>query len=177
MRWLSSIAAPGATLTSEATVELLLEHLGDDITIVPLGTVTTRVPGGASVCGLALAGREHTARLDLDEHEGVTPDASAASITELTDGTSRHHLVVEALQHPATLVSLTIAGLALIYVLVLAAEMGGSGLGLAVLVLGVVATVVCFAWRYSVGYGEEEARRGNRAGRPRRDRSRAPAGS
>ena len=72
---------------------------------------------------------------------------------------SRHHLVAEALQHPATLVSLTIAGLALIYLLVLAPEMGGSGLGLAVLVLGVVATVGCFAWRYSVGYGEEEARR------------------
>jgi hypothetical protein len=160
VRWLASIGAPGATLTSEATAELLIEQLDDGVSVVPLGTVTTKArPRGASVCGLARTGREDTARLD-PELTGVATSAPAADSAPAptTDAVSRRHLIAEAVQHPSTLVSLTIAGFALIYVLVLAPELGGGGIGLAVLVLAALAVVGCFAWRYTVVWADEEAR-------------------
>jgi hypothetical protein len=161
VRWLGSIAAPGATLTSEATAELLLERFDEGISFVPLGHVTTKArPRGAAVYGIALAGGERAARLDPEVTERSTPQpAEVSKSAAVTDEEARRHLVAEAVEHPATLVSLTITGLAFIYLVVLAPETGAGALALVVLILSAVAMVGSFAWRYTVGYGEEEAKK------------------
>ena len=60
------------------------------------------------------------------------------------------------MQHPSTLVALTVVGFALIFLLVLSPELGMAGLATAALGLGAIAFTGCFAWHYSQGYAAEQ---------------------
>ena len=64
---------------------------------------------------------------------------------------SRRAAVVDAVQHPSTLVSLTVVGFALIYLLVLSPELGLRSLSVAAAVLGTVASVSSFGLHYTRG--------------------------
>jgi hypothetical protein len=59
-------------------------------------------------------------------------------------------------QHPSTLVALTVVGFALIFLVVLSPELGMAGPATAALALGAVAFTGCFAWHYSSGYAAEQ---------------------
>ena len=157
VQWLGSVAAPGAIITSEATAELLIGRLDDNVSIIPLGKVVTRSrPRGVSVCALARTGREHTARVETEQTE--MPNATA-ELAFARARPARGALVAEALEHPATLTALTVAGFALIYLTVLGSELGQRGIAVIVFMLATATTLVSFGRRYLIGYHEDEARR------------------
>jgi hypothetical protein len=155
--WLRSIAAPGSIVTTQSSADVISDSIGDEVAIVPFGAVVTRDrPRGVEVCALTRPGDEHTARLEV---ESVNDSALESDAAPVTLPMPRQHALMDALQHPATLTAVTVAGLALIYLVLLAPELGGSALALVLLVASTLAAVACFAWRYSIGYGEAEARR------------------
>jgi len=82
-----------------------------------------------------------------------------ANITDDIHGGPTTAPFVEAVEHPATLTSATIAGLSFIYLLVLAPELGGSTLALVLLLASAATSVVSFARRYAAAHGDAEARR------------------
>ena len=155
--WLRSIAAPAATITSAGTAELLRDWTDDEMVVVPLATVVTRArPQGTAVCALTRPGQEFTGRLEDDAIKDVLPQTLAIQPVERSP---KRQVIAESLQYPATLISLSAAGFALIYLVVLASQLGGASLALAVLVIAALASIGTFGWRYSIGYGEAEARR------------------
>ena len=139
---LRSIAEPGTTITSEPTAEMLVGLVGRDVSIVPLGEVVTPAfPRGASIFGLTRPGAEHASAVRSDggpaAFHPAPPEPSEASPLRA----ERRAAILDALQHPSTLVALTVVGLALIFLLVLSPELGMAGLGSLVLGLGAVAFV------------------------------------
>jgi hypothetical protein len=156
---LRSTAEPGATITSESTAELLIGHVGRDVSIVPLGkVVTAALPHGASIFGLTRPGAEHTSAIQSSTEDRparlVSPGPTAPALPDPPGGT----VILDALQHPSTLVALTVVGFALIFLLVLSPEVGMAGLSAVALGLGTVACIGCFGWHYSRGHAEQQAR-------------------
>jgi class 3 adenylate cyclase len=155
--WLRSIAAPGSIVTTQSSADVIGDTASGDVAIVPLGAVETRDrPRGIEVCALTPPGEEHTARLEVEVVDDIPIVAPAAPVN---DTAPRRLALSEAMEHPATLTAVTVAGLALIYLLLVAPQLGGSALALVILIVSAVAAVACFAWRYSIGYGEAEAQR------------------
>jgi class 3 adenylate cyclase len=151
---LRSKAAPGTTVTSESTAELLVGLVGADASIVPLGDAGRRgddaaeaPTAGPHVFALTRPGAERTARLRSTPSPEIAPPLMARSV-----GRPRPAAVIDALQHPSTLVSLIVTGLSLIYLAVLSSDLGMSALATITLALGTIATVASFAHRYSIGY-------------------------
>ena len=158
---LRAAAQPGATITSQSTAEMLLDLVGSELTIVSLGTVTTPTfPTGASLFGLTRPGAEHAppVRPEADDRPGHPAPPVAPPPTMPNTKADRDAVILDALQHPSTLVALTVVGFALIFLLVLSPELGMAGLSAAVLAIGAVAFTGCFAWHYSQGYGERQRR-------------------
>ncbi|MFL6203801.1 MAG: protein kinase domain-containing protein [Acidimicrobiales bacterium] len=151
---LRSVAAPGATVTSEATAELLIGLVGRQVSIVPIRpNATSSLPNGASICGLTRPGREKDARVrEEPPHEPSTPLKPRAGGRPRLSG-----VAVDSLLDPLTLTGLTIAGLALIFLMVLSPELGMGGLAAAVLVLGGLAGAGSFAWRWSTARRQHQA--------------------
>jgi hypothetical protein len=140
---LRAAAAPGATITSESTAELLVGLVGGDISIVSLGEVEAGPLQGRRLFALTRPGSEHTVSGDRAAPEGE-PSAHDAP-----DRGPRRVVVLEALQDPVTLAAATVCGLATIFVAVLAPVLGSGGVGaLVALVSGAVA-VASFVRRYS----------------------------
>jgi class 3 adenylate cyclase len=152
---LRSLAAPGTTVTSEATGELLVGLVGRDVSIVPLGAAASdELPDGASLFGITRPGAEHSAAIQVQP-----ADRSIASLPAVPNATvSRREVVTEAALHPTTLVGVTLAGVSMIFLLVLAPELGMGGLSAAVLVLGVVVATSSFVREYSLTYRERRQR-------------------
>lgn len=157
--WLRSLAAPGAVVTSMRSAEVLRDVVDDDTVIVDCGTVTNRArPSGMAVCGLARRGHEYASRIDPTCVDGE-PSETAAAVPAVRDGSGRGRLMVDSVQHPAALTGALVAGLALIYLIVLAPAVGFGALALVLLAVAVGVAVVSFVRQYSMGYEEEEARR------------------
>jgi hypothetical protein len=152
LRW---TATPSTSITSEPTAELLVGLVGSQVSIVPLGTVTNAaLPQGTSLFALTRPGAEHTAKLPKDRTDHWARAAPAEPISNAA--VSRRAVLLEAIQHPLTLGSLTVAGLALIYVMILSSEVGVRGLAMAALVLATLVCVASFVWQYARGYSERQ---------------------
>jgi class 3 adenylate cyclase len=155
--WLRSIAAPGSIVMTQSSADVVRDTTSDEFAIVRLGAVEAQDrPRGIEVWAMTPVGQEHTARLDVEPLDDVA--SAPASVHEI-DTVPRRVALVDAVEHPATLTAVTIAGLSFIYLLLLAPELGGAALALVLLVVSAAASVACFAWRYSIGYGEAAARR------------------
>ena len=116
---LRSVAKPGGTITSQSTADMLLDRVGRDVSIVPLELGDRPdFPPGASIFGLTRPGAEDTAAVrtatDARPVHLAPPVPALASAT----GTPRGPLMLDAVQHPSTLVALTVVGFALIFLLV-----------------------------------------------------------
>jgi Protein kinase domain len=147
--WLRSMAEPGTTLMSESTAELIVPVVGRDASIVPLGrVVTAALPDGAAVFGLTRPGAEHKVRIDTARPVAPAPQPKS-DVAAADAAPSRRDSIVYALQHPSTLVSIVVVGLAAIFLFVLAAELGMAIVAESLLVVGMIAVVGSFAWRYT----------------------------
>jgi hypothetical protein len=160
---LRALASPGSTVVAEPTAEFLVGLVGTTVSIVPLGTVEAewlRQP--LPVFGLTRPGQEHAAAAETTGRRGQ--DAAApdpAGDDRQRDG--RPRMAVDALLDPVTLTASTVAGVALIVLVVLAAELGIATLAATVAVGALAVAVVSFAWRYSAAVSlsrteQEEAR-------------------
>jgi hypothetical protein len=141
-------AAPGSTITSEPTAELLVGMIGQGLSIVPLGEVVSpQLAPGTAVFGLTRPGQEASTAV---ASAPVVPSAPPTFATPVPkSGPSRWAVAGEAALASSTLVALTVVGLAAISLFVLASELDTVGLSSAALILGVVAS---FGWHYSRGY-------------------------
>jgi hypothetical protein len=157
--WLRSVSAPGAVVTSMRSAEVLRDVVDDDTAIIDCGRVANRArPAGMAVCGLARRGYEHASRVDpacVDDEAS----APAAAVPATRDHSGRGRLMLDAIQRPVALMGALVAGLALIYFVVLAPEAGFGAPAVALLAGAVAVAVVSFARQYSMGYEEEVARR------------------
>ena len=142
---------------SEATAELLLGLVGRDVSIVPLpgrarrprgrGPVRSSPTGPVAVSApVTPACRRSTLGRPLGRGDRCTwPPPSVDQAASVPDrrpvrgrpARPRADAFVDAIQHPASLVAVLGAGLAAICLLVLAPELGGKRLAVAVLVLAV----------------------------------------
>ncbi len=113
-------------------------------------------PPGAAIFGLTRPGDEDTPTVRADSSRRpahlAEPEQPRASVTRAPRGP----ILLDAVQHPSTLVALTVVGFALIFLLVLSPELGMAGLATAALGLGAIAFTGCFAWHYSKGYAAEQ---------------------
>ena len=150
---LRSSAGPGMTITTEATAELLVGLVGPEMSIVPLGKIVTpSLRHGKSIFALTRAGAEGIATMPLH------PVVQAADPAVIEAEVSRRALIVAALQHAGTLMSVTLVGLAVIFRLVLSPEIGLEWVGMLTIALGSLASIASFGWCYSSGYLEAQAR-------------------
>ena len=155
---LRSIAEPGTTITSEATAELLVGLVGRNMSIVALATVAPSLPAGTALFALTRPGAEPLLT------SVAAPTAVATSIQTAVVGrqpvekVSRRAVAVEAIEHPVTLGALMVAGLGVIFDVVLAAELGMEMLGTVALAAGALGFVASFGWRYSTGIYEQRSR-------------------
>ena len=131
-RWFESVLAVLATESGEPAASV-------DNSVRPAGPRSNRsrraahhYPGGRR------APRRHRAIFRSCARAG-----SGAAVARRCGVTSRS-LCGQAVQHPSTLVSLTVVGFALIYLLVLSPELGLRSLSVAAAVLGTVASVSSF---------------------------------
>jgi serine/threonine-protein kinase len=160
VRGICELAAPGATVTSDRTAELLVDLVeGDLMSLVPLDLeAAPAFLRGASLVGLTRPGAEDTVAIqsqmkDHPDHRLLPP----LPVVPEVEG-ERDTIVLDALQHPTTLVALTVVGFALIFLVVLSPELGMAGVSAAVLVCGAVAFTGFFAWHYSHGYAVRRQR-------------------
>ena len=134
---LRAAADPGTTVTVEATAELLLGLVGREVSIVPLSPPTTSPGGetGSRLFALTRPGREILGPRALPAsgspwwppstaQAALVPDPPAA--VEAPSPRPRRAAVVDALQHVTSLLALLGAGLAAIWLQVLAPELGGT---------------------------------------------------
>ena len=166
---LRPLAAPGTTVVSESTAGLLLDQVGNEVSIVHLRTVVTPTrPQGTMLYCVTRPGEEPSAQTDEPPVPGgivaasFVPDADSAS-ADANDApgraleVSRAAAAGVAAQQPATLVSFTISGVALIYAVVLGGALGAGALALAVFVVAGLATAACFAWNYALAVRDQRA--------------------
>jgi hypothetical protein len=149
-------AGRGATVTSEATAELLVGLVEKQVSIISLGRVVTDdLPNGASVFGLTRPGRDGDASLHENLRSASNVPTGAPEAVGSTVPASR--TVLDALLDPVTLTALTVAGLAAIFLVVLSPELGMGGLAAVILVLAGIAGFGSFAWRWSTGRSQHRA--------------------
>jgi hypothetical protein len=186
---LRELAAPGATIASESAAEALVDAVGRDLSIVPLGSAAAGTRRrGAPVYGLTRAGEEDRAAIEtptLPVRDGSVDGGSTAAespvVAEAEPGPasrriSRVTVATAALQHTSTLVALTVTGLALVFLIVLSPEFGMRTLSAVIFVIGAIVTGGCFAGRWSIEHQRERSRlEGEELAREREARARQVA--
>ncbi len=153
---LRALAAPGSTVVAESTAEFLVGLVGATVSIVPLGIVEAdwlRQP--MTLFGVTRPGQEHTAAAERQGPLGR--EVTAPGPTSESRRPGRFRLAVDALLDPVTLTALTVAGMALIVLLVLSSEIGFATLSAAVAAGALAVAVVSFSWRYSAAVSRTRA--------------------
>lgn len=149
---LRSSAEPGMTLTTEATAELLVGLVGPEMSIVPMGEISTpELRHAKSIFALTRPGAEGSATLRS------TPVVQAVDPPVTEEAVHRGDLIAAAFQHAWTLTALTVTGLAVIFRLVLSPEVGLEWLGTLVMAVGSLASIASFGWCYASEYVEAQA--------------------
>jgi hypothetical protein len=152
--WLRSITGPGTTTLTEPAVDELGDALGDDVSIVALGTVVP--PGrteGRRISAVTAPGTENRAGLTVP----VAEPAEATNTTGPVPPVKRRQVIEDALLHPSTLVPLTAVGVALIFLVVLADPLGLQTLAAALVLVGAVWFVGAFGVQYTRAHQREVA--------------------
>jgi hypothetical protein len=156
--WLRSIAGPGTTIVSAGAADVLHELLDDTVSLVPLGDATRERDGRTfPVLALTPVGEEGRATLANTVSRRDTPTERAPE--RPSRGVPRRELLDDALGQPVTLTALTVAGLSLIYLLVLAPELGFATVALVGVVVSLVVAIGSFFRHYSTAYGLAAAQR------------------
>ncbi len=100
------------------------------------------------------AAREHDMNEDSKPSEGMRESTQPITPDDLSEAIIRRQIRRNALQHPATLLPLSIAVMAAIFILVLSPLFGWLWALVALIVSGTVA-LVSFIWRYFLRYSRE----------------------
>jgi hypothetical protein len=154
---LRSRADPGTAVTIESTAELLLGLVGHDVSIVPLEVRSDEA--GPALYALTRPGRETTVPRRTAPQRQVAEPALPPS-TDVEPGAAparpRRAVVVDALQHPTTLALLAIAGVAVIWAVVLSAELGGGTVAATLAGIGLVGAAASFVIRLRRGLAARE---------------------
>lgn len=87
----------------------------------------------------------------IEGAQPITPD-------DMSEASIRRELRLDALQHPATLLPLSILVMAVIFILVLSPLFGWRWALVAIIASGIVA-IASFIWRYFLRFGQEYERR------------------
>lgn len=142
---LRGAAEPGTTITSEGTAELLLELVGQGVTIIPSGPAAH-----------AGAPRTFTVSRNLERHADTPrqrpappptqPPAARVATPPAPDDAppATFSRVLAALAEPSTAACLAVAGFGLIFQIVLASTIAVSWIGLAAAAAGFAGAAVCF---------------------------------
>ena len=101
---------------------------------------------------LARTGVEHTTALQVSP---IPPATQHQARPSRDTAISRRAALVDALQHPLTLVCVTAVGFALIYLLVLSNELGMRVLSVAAVVVSAVACISCVGLHYWRGIARQ----------------------
>ena len=154
---LRSVAGPGPRSPPSRRPSMLVDRVGRDVSIVRLELGDRPdFPPGAAIFGLTRPGDEGTPTVRADTMVAPRTWPHQSSHAAPRTRTPRGPVILDAVQHPSTLVALTVVGFALIFLLVLSPELGMAGLATAALGLGAIAFTGCFAWHYSKGYAAEQ---------------------
>lgn len=146
--YLRSRAGPEMTLTSEMTAERLLGLVGNTLSIVPLAADATRSSAGP-VFALTRPGHEAAAISAGAAPASVDSERGVADEPPTSPKVSRAGAAMTALEEPVTLALLTALGLAVIFRVLLAAELELEAFGAIAVGVLLCAFASWFVWRYT----------------------------
>jgi hypothetical protein len=146
---LRALAGPGTTVVPEPTAELLVELVGDELSLVPLpGDSTTR--GGAALFALTRPGDEsRVARSATPMLASIHPHMAPQGVR--APKRSRWSIAVAAMEHPLTLGTLLFVGLTTVYALILAPEFDTGAVSSALLAISGAMLLCSLGWQYVRG--------------------------
>jgi class 3 adenylate cyclase len=156
---LRAVAEPGTTIAPEPTAELLVEQvdLGREMTVKRLDRSDPTLPRGTTLFALARPGEPASVNRPLAEAASVSSETTPTPEAPAVADPARRLVATAALEHPVALGGLALAGVAVIFRVILASVFGLETLGTVMLGVGLVVFVASFAWRYSIGRRERDA--------------------
>ena len=95
----------------------------------------------------------------LEPEARLREGSGLRAMDSLSEPAIRRRLLLDAVQHPATLLPLAVAVMSVLYLLLVSAIVGGGLWAMVLLVVSGIGTAAGFVWRYVLRYTEEYGKR------------------